>query len=221
MGPVPEEQLRAMLASGDLYWDDLIWREGMADWLPARQVTELVGAPPSPPPPPAKPLPFAIPSRVPIQLDDRPDAMTRAATGPQEVSLQTLEWLRRTKPWVRFLAVLGLVATALSVAAITALGLTAEALPGAPASLVRILPLAAGLFILALHLPPLLLLNRYANRIGRLLRSGATLDLEEALRAQKSFWKYLGILTLVVIILYILGLIAALGMGLIMGGLRH
>lgn len=223
VGPVPEEQLRALLASGDLYWDDLVWREGMADWLPARQVTELVGAPPSPTPVPAKPSPFMIPAPVPIQLDSRPEPMqmARAANTSREVSPQAVEWLRRTKPWVRFLAVLGLLATVLTVAAIVVMSLAADAMPGAARGIARTIPLVMGVVMLAIQLPPILLLNRYASRIGNLLRTNDPQDLDEALRAQKSFWKYLGILTLVVLVLYILGIIAALGMGLAMGGLRR
>ncbi|MBP1628698.1 MAG: hypothetical protein H6Q00_3173 [Holophagaceae bacterium] len=219
MGPVPEEQLRSLLASGELYWDDLVWREGMAEWLPARQVSELVAALPPPPPAAVKPLPFAIPARVPIQLDPHPEPEGHQFSF-QGYSAQATEILRRTKPWVRFLAVLGLLATALSVALVVALGLTAETLPGAPPQLNRIAPLLVGGLILALQLPPFLLLNRYANRIGRLLRSGKPEDLDRALMAQKSFWKYLGVLTLILMLVYVLALLAVLAMAMVAGRFR-
>jgi len=221
MGPIPEDRLRSMLATGDLYWDDLVWREGMADWLPARQVPELVAAPPVSPSAPAHPLPHAIPARTPIQLDPHPETPMASGANPTVVvPFQAVEWLRQTKPWVRFLAVLGLVATALSVGLILFLSLTMGAMPGMRVGLERLLPVAMGVFVLALYLPPLLLLNRYANRIGRLVRSGAPGDLEAALQAQKAFWKYIGILTLVILVLYIIGILAVLGMGLMARGFR-
>ena len=42
-GPVPGEALRAMIGSGEVAPTDLVWREGMAEWSPAGEVTELTG----------------------------------------------------------------------------------------------------------------------------------------------------------------------------------
>ncbi len=41
LGPVPQGELQAKLASGEVSPSDLVWREGQADWLPASQVAEL------------------------------------------------------------------------------------------------------------------------------------------------------------------------------------
>jgi len=41
LGPVEENELRAKLASGEVSSTDLVWREGMTDWLPAARVLEL------------------------------------------------------------------------------------------------------------------------------------------------------------------------------------
>lgn len=41
-GPVPAEQLGDLLRGGQLAPSDLTWRDGMADWLPAGHVPELV-----------------------------------------------------------------------------------------------------------------------------------------------------------------------------------
>ena len=40
-GPVPVERLRAMIASGEVGPSDLVWREGMPEWIPAARATEL------------------------------------------------------------------------------------------------------------------------------------------------------------------------------------
>jgi len=57
-GPVPIKSLQQQAASGELARDELVWTEGMPDWLPADQVrglfdggTVLVSASPPPVPP--------------------------------------------------------------------------------------------------------------------------------------------------------------------------
>ncbi len=57
LGPVEEAELRAKLDSGELSVSDLVWREGMGDWLPAGKVRELF---------PIPPLPTGIPKTPPL-----------------------------------------------------------------------------------------------------------------------------------------------------------
>lgn len=40
-GPVPEEELRQKIRRAEIGGSTLVWREGMADWLPLSQVAEL------------------------------------------------------------------------------------------------------------------------------------------------------------------------------------
>jgi hypothetical protein len=55
-GPVSDEQLQRMAQDGSLRREDLVWREGMADWQPAGDVAGLafpsVPSYQAPPPPP-------------------------------------------------------------------------------------------------------------------------------------------------------------------------
>ncbi len=55
LGPVEQSELVAKLSSGEVAPSDLVWREGMLDWLPSGQVAELRSllAPTGYPPPPA------------------------------------------------------------------------------------------------------------------------------------------------------------------------
>jgi len=41
LGPVPQGELVSKLASGEVSSSDLVWKDGMADWIPASQVAEL------------------------------------------------------------------------------------------------------------------------------------------------------------------------------------
>jgi Interferon-induced transmembrane protein/GYF domain 2 len=65
-GPISDEQLRIMISNGSLRREDLVWREGMADWKPAGQIPGLPFPSPAmyaPPPPPQAPpaSPYAPP----------------------------------------------------------------------------------------------------------------------------------------------------------------
>jgi hypothetical protein len=44
LGPVADGEIRAKVASGEILVTDLVWREGMRDWLPAAKVPELATA---------------------------------------------------------------------------------------------------------------------------------------------------------------------------------
>lgn len=71
LGPVGEGELRSKIASGEVSPTDLVWKEGMTDWLPSARVTEFaVAASPSsdatPPAPPSSagapvPSPYSSP----------------------------------------------------------------------------------------------------------------------------------------------------------------
>jgi hypothetical protein len=53
-GPISDEELRTLVRNGSLRRADLVWRDGMADWLPAGQIPGLpfpVQATYLPPPP--------------------------------------------------------------------------------------------------------------------------------------------------------------------------
>lgn len=44
-GPVPGDEIRAMIAAGSIGAGTLLWREGMEQWLPLGQVPEFAGIP--------------------------------------------------------------------------------------------------------------------------------------------------------------------------------
>ncbi len=62
-GPVSGSQLKELAASGQLAPDDLVWKEGMAGWEPAKKLKGLFAAEPASAPPP--PLPTSPPSLEP------------------------------------------------------------------------------------------------------------------------------------------------------------
>lgn len=42
-GPVSEQELRDWLAQGRLSGHDVVWRQGMSEWMPVSSVPELSG----------------------------------------------------------------------------------------------------------------------------------------------------------------------------------
>jgi hypothetical protein len=104
-----------------------------------------------------------------------------------------LDALGQTLPWVRFLAVLGFVVAGLSAFGGISL-LIAVAGQGVPVGI----GIGAGYLITAVFgVAGASYLFTYGSRIRDLQRSHEVRSLESALRAQKSFWKFLGILILV------------------------
>ena len=56
LGVYPEQETREYFAQGRIGPSDLVWREGMAAWLPAGQVFGPVAAPAFPDEPPQSPV---------------------------------------------------------------------------------------------------------------------------------------------------------------------
>ncbi len=113
--------------------------------------------------------------------------------------------LAETRPWLRLL--LGLVVTGmvLASAVVVGIGFMGWFLPHGrrPLSLSALIPLV---LVLAIYAPPAIFLARSATSIRRLQEGGGLSDLEEALRNQKSLWKYLGLLALALILFYAIAL---------------
>lgn len=225
-GPIPGEQLRSMLSTGALRPSDLVWSDGLPAWTPAGQTPALMSAPapkapaPAPvyvPPPAHPPTPaYAPPAPAWAQPQpqpwgaSQPNAPAVAYGHPGEVAEEVVGILRSTKPWVRFLSVLGFLGLGLLV-----LGcLVILVVPVGPMGSMPMGPRVGAAFAYLLmglvQFPAVLSLHRYASRIARLAASGSPSDLEDALRAQKSFWKYVGILTLVMMILNVLVIVGIL-----------
>ena len=143
-------------------------------------------------------------------MTDEP--MTPAPSDPPALALVTLP-LQRTQPWVRFLAIMGFIGAGFMVL----VGLTAG-VAGAVTGRIETIGLMVVYPIMAVvYVFPSLFLLRYADRIRSFVASGREQDLAGALDAQRSFWKFAGILTIVSIVVGILISVFAVLAGVIMG----
>lgn len=112
-----------------------------------------------------------------------------------------IEHLRATKPWVRFMSVILFISVAFIFLGAVIILLVPTSMGGSGLSaLIAIVYVALG----ALYLFPAYFLHQYASSIRSLEQGGGDVAMEEALRNQKSFWRFVGILTLVVICIYLI-----------------
>ena len=134
------------------------------------------------------------------------------------VSENMLNSLNATRPWVKFLAILGFIFTGLVILGGLAMALVFSFIPakqGFPhffGPVFGVFYLLMGVFM---YLIPCLYLLRYGQAIDGIATSGQA-AIENALDKQKSFWKYMGILAIVMIALYVLmmiGMFAAVMFG--------
>jgi len=132
---------------------------------------------------------------------------------------RTVIMLRQTKPWVRFISVMSFVGSAFMVLAgllmIVAkplgFGAAVARFDGGFGAVVGVVYIIMALF----YIIPAVFLWRYADRIALFVREGSTGALASALEAQKSFWKFAGIVMLVVIAIYALIFVVAIVGGIV------
>ncbi len=134
------------------------------------------------------------------------------------VSPSTVEQLRRTRGWTMFLGVLSLIGSALFVLILG--GFTVVGLIGnggfsrfnSPEFYETIGGLIVSAAMSLVSIIPAVRLVQFSKSVKNLQASMSLDDLDLALNAQRSFWKFLGILTMVMMLLYgllIVGLIVA------------
>lgn len=140
-------------------------------------------------------------------------APPRPGLSPEGVGSTTLDHLKGTKPWVRLFSIVGFIGSAFLVIfglfLMVGAGFLGEEFQGAIG-----VGMGVGYLLFALlYIMPSLYLWRYASSIQTLLSSRQAADLDEALKQQKSFWRFLGILTVIMLCLYALIIAGALIFG--------
>ena len=91
-GPISQEDLQRLIATGQVGGEDLVWSEGMTNWSPASSVSALIptgGAeqPPAPVPAPI-PAPAPMPGAAPIQYQS--SQPTYGVTPPKNYLVQSI-----------------------------------------------------------------------------------------------------------------------------------
>lgn len=137
-----------------------------------------------------------------------PHAPVGAGEDAAEVSDEIVEAMRQTRPWVLFLGVLGFISVGLMV--LLGFGVMAMGgVKGMPSGALGIVYIILG----AVYVIPSLYLWRFGSRIGTLVQFRSTTSLRDALVQQKSFWRFVGILSAVLIVVYVLVIVVAMAVG--------
>ncbi len=123
--------------------------------------------------------------------------------------------LRATKPWTMFVAILGFVSLGFMVLGGLIMVAANQFIPQQEHPYMMTAMGLAYILMALIYLFPALYLFKYSSAIGRFLDLKQASEMEAALGFQKSFWKFVGILCLIMLILAVLGIIAAFVIGFI------
>ena len=148
---------------------------------------------------------------------ETPIVGTQESSAPnREVeSLAIVEALTGTRPWVRLVSILGFVMTAFLALVALVMPFFSTLTDGAPGLGFGILAFLLYGFIALVYGFLSLYLFRYSQSIGNFERSRSVSDLGAALGHQKSFWRLVGIVASIYLVLIVLGIGVAVIVGLI------
>jgi hypothetical protein len=137
--------------------------------------------------------------------------------GEAGISEAILIVMRQTKPWATFLGILGFVGCGFMILA----GIFMMAAGAFAPSRGPVPPAVFGLFYIVfsgLYVYPSLCLVRYGSSISRFLANPDQDTLAMALGEQKSFWRFAGILAVVLMVLYGLAIVGGIAAAALMAG---
>jgi hypothetical protein len=117
--------------------------------------------------------------------------------------------MRSTKPWTRLVAILGFIVVGLC-ALIGILMVFGGRLISHGDGMSSVLAGIMYIIMSALYFVPSLYLLRYSSAVDKFVINLMASDMELALAYQRSFWKYVGIFSIVMIIISIIGIVAAI-----------
>ena len=240
LGSFDVSQIQEGLKSGSLQATDWGWREGMASW---QGLAEIVATTPVPQPsgiaPQAKAIaaptisnPVSAPVRQPTAVNKpdglnpyaAPTANVQPSGGSGVVPPDVINELTGTRPWVRFISVLMWIGCSIFLLIVVVnlfLGiwggstLIKSGSAGAGVAFMIGTTIGYGLMSL-LVVYPTMKLSKYASNIGRLADSRSFTDMAAALREQRRFWKFYGILMIIYlsfVVLFLLLMFAGIGIG--------
>ena len=243
LGSFDVSQIQDGLKTGSLQATDWGWREGMSSWQGLADIVATGSAPqatnPAPQPsgiaPQAKAIatptisnPASAPVRQPTALNKpdglnpyaAPTANTQPSGGGGVVPPDIINELTGTKPWVRFISVLMWIGCGVFLLVIVFnlfFGAAIAKAGGAQAGAAYMIGTTIGYSLMAvLVIYPTLKLSKYATNIGRLADSRSFADMAAALKEQRRFWKFYGILMIIYlsfVVLFLLLMFAGIGIG--------
>jgi len=120
--------------------------------------------------------------------------------------------LRETRPWARFIGIISILVGAFSILASVGI-VFAGGLEGMPEEVPAAAIAGAYVFMGVLYIVPGLFLNQYASAIAHVEAGGGVAWMVQALEKQRSFWRFAGVLTLILMLAIVLGVCAGVMVG--------
>ena len=127
-----------------------------------------------------------------------------AASPSGSLTPSVLQSLAGTKPWVRLCSVMGFISASFMILAGFAMimGGAAMGISSRQTAGLAGMPVVMGLVYLVLsllYLIPSIKLWKYGSAIYRLLSTNSIADLENAMEQQRGFWKFVGIMIIIML----------------------
>jgi hypothetical protein len=154
---------------------------------------------------------MANPYAAPV-VDQQQHPTTPGMSSDNAVTPAILDAMAQTRPWVLFLSILGFIGAGFMILGSLGLMIAGSAMGGAEMGAIGVVYIAFAV----IYIFTSLYLYRYAASIKLLMSGYGVHALEEALGHQKSFWKLVGILAAVFMVLYFVIFLVAIvagGMG--------
>lgn len=136
---------------------------------------------------------------------------TPSYSGTAEAAGQAIEFMRKSKGWVMFIAVLTFIGAVFSAfSAVGSVAALSMGLPRRDADLPPLMDMLVNLVGVAASIVTGILLVKYCGKITQASVEQSEGSLEEALVAQQKYWKFWGIFTIVNLVLMVVALIVVL-----------
>ncbi len=136
------------------------------------------------------------------------EQITNTNSGDFKTTQQMLDTMHTTRRWVRFLSIFGFVIAGILFVFFLFQFIFIRSGVGGINNLLMMIVFPVVLFFV--YFFPSFLLSKYASSIGRFIKDASTITIENVLKCQKNFWKYVGILLLVTIGVYIIIMVVVL-----------
>ncbi len=153
-------------------------------------------------------------------IPPQPSVAVPPPAAPAVLSPLGQQYLDQTRPWVRFMSILAFIGAgfmALAGAGIMLAGLAGGFSDGGAGGMFGAIGgvVLGGVYLgmACLYIAPGVFLHRFAGSIRQLKLAPNAVALEAALRHQRSFWRYIGIMSLVGLILGVIAVILAVVIG--------
>ncbi|UTW45996.1 hypothetical protein KFE80_03595 [bacterium SCSIO 12696] len=142
-----------------------------------------------------------------------PQADTSGPHSHQSVNQQLIEKLSGTRPWVMLIAVMLYISAGFMVLAGVVMMVAGTAISGAANTAGVIGTGVMGFIYIVfalLYIFPAIYLSRYGSRINALINNPDENNLIDAIEQQRKFWKFAGIVTIIMLAFMVLVAIAAI-----------